>query len=224
MKDKISKLLALAAKGSGASLDEATAAMNMAMALMAKHGISQDQLGGAEKPKARKGLRHTDGLAQFEIDCADAAGVLYGCTAIFSNGGKSGYYFIGRPDNIDAAELTVFWLIEQVHDLFKTCMPRGVSAAYRAQYRKTFKDGCGVRVRERAHDLVKNANQIAHDIGSSALVVQGYFEGLKKENQLIIKEAGMNLKTMKDRHTYGNGTQDGYKAGDLVKLRREVQA
>ena len=226
IKDKIRKLLAMGAKDSGATEDEAETAMKIAASLMAKHGIEASTLGAqAEANKARWGTRIDKMMKTHQIMLASAAGVLYGCGFVTHDRGATGLTFIGRPDNIDAAEETLMWLMRQVEDFYKAALPSGLSQAARAEFRATFKQACAARVCNRAVKLIKDmssGDQAAQATGSNALVVKGYFESLKAENQLVVKES-QNVKPgrpMRLRH--GNGSNAGYQAGDRVQLRRQV--
>lgn len=220
IKDKIRKMMALGAKGSGASEEEAATAMRMAMGLMAKHGIDQATLGGP-KPTARMAARVDREIKSYEVSLAQAAGFLYGCKVLFWKGGQHGFAFIGRPDNTDAAEATMMWLTQQVEELYKAHLPRGMTQRDRAEYRRTFKTACANRVANRAAEFVRNPHQIASDIKSTALVVGDYFKQLQVENAVVM--ADMSIKTSRSRGTkWGNGTMAGMKAGDAVKLHKQV--
>ena len=220
IKDKIRKMMALGAEGSGASEEEAATAMRMAMGLMARHGIDQATLGGA-KPTARMAARVERKIQPHEVMTAQAAGVLYGCRILFWKSGKMGFAFVGRPDNTDAAEVTMMWLTQQVEELYKGHLPKGLSQRERQEFRKTFKVACAHRVHQRAVDFVNNPAQIATDIKSTALVVGDYFKQLQSENKEVI--ATMDVRKSKARGTNaGSGTFAGYRAGDSVKLHRQV--
>jgi hypothetical protein len=220
IKDKIRKMMALGAADSGATEDEAATAMRMAMGLMAKHGIDQATLGGA-KPTAKMAARIERKIQPFEVMTAQAAGTLYGCRILFWKGGKMGFAFIGRSDNTDAAEITMMWLTQQVEELYKGHLPKGLSQQARHEFRKTFKIACAHRVYQRALDFVRNPQQIASDIKSTALVVGDYFKQLEAENTAVI--ATMDTKKSRARGTRaGSGTYAGYRAGDSVKLHRQV--
>jgi hypothetical protein len=60
VEDKIQKLLALAAKNSGATDHERKTALKIIMALMAKHGIEQSKLGDKKAFKARFGIDQSE--------------------------------------------------------------------------------------------------------------------------------------------------------------------
>ena len=233
IKQKIRKLLAMAATGSGASEDEAATAMKMAMALMTRHGIEQDQLGG-ELPKAvfgqrgrtrdqKKGQRVNAAMIPHHVSLASAAATLYGCKALFYDRGRNGFVFVGRPDNIDAAETTLFWLIQQVEELFKEAkkikLEENEFIARTDEFRITFKEACSNRVWHRAIDLVKNPALIAQATGKNELVVKDYFEKLDAE---AVQAMGKVKPMRASKSKYGYGSIAGWKAGDKVKLRREI--
>lgn len=220
IKDRIRKLMALAADTSGASEAEADTAMRMAMGLMAKHGIDQASLGGP-KPTARMAARVEREIKPYEVQLANAAAYLYGCQALFWKNGRHGFAFIGRADNTDAAEETMLWLTKQVNALYSASVPKDLKTHKEwFEFRKTFKIACAHRVAQRAAEFVRNPHQIASDIKSTALVVSDYFKKLNAENALVMKE--MKTKTFRSRDVVGNGTRAGYRAGDQVQLHRRV--
>jgi hypothetical protein len=216
IKDKIRKLLALSAD-KGATEDEAASALRMAMALMAKHGIEQDQL-GVEKPKSRVGKVAAQAMQQYQVLVAQAAGHLYGCKVMTYNHGKSGFSFVGRPDNIDAAEDTCLWLFKQVEAIYKEALPPGLTQQARARFRKHFKNGCALRIWHRVQKLITDQDMVKAT-GSNAMVVKGYFEGLMAEAAQVLEERGV----VKGRASKIRYSDQGYAAGDTVKLRREAE-
>ena len=216
IKDKIRKLLAVA-HDKGASEEEAATAMRLAMTLMARHGIEQSQL-GAEKPKVHVDAATSEAVKKYELRVAQAAGILYGCNILIKNYGKDGFHWVGRPANIEAAELTYPWLLDQVEALYKASLPKGLSQTDRSEYRRTFKAACAERICMRAINLVKNPTAIE---GSTALVVQGYFDELTAENRSAI-ESQFKTRPMRMSFRLGNGSIDGARAGERVKLRQEV--
>lgn len=222
IKEKIKKLLAMGAKGSGATEDEAETAMRLAAGLMMRHGIEQSDLAGAAKPKATRGKRVNMTLKRYQTWTAQAAGVLYGCEVIVYDGGKAGFDYVGRPDNIDASEQTVMWLFRQVEEFYKQALRPGMTQAERAEFRRTFKEACALRVLKRARDLIANAAALATGSGSTALVVAGYFEGLKAENQLVLAAERVKIKRVAPVR-WGSGSSAGSAAGDRVQLRREIR-
>lgn len=228
IKSKIIKLLNLA-NDKGATEDEAGTAMRMALGLMTRHGIEQSALGeGLTPPRAKLGTFIKEKFHPHQITLATAAGTLYGCRLVcFGKGGSGGIQFIGRQDNIDAAELTLLYLTRQVEALYKTSLPKGMGKTARAEYRRTFKDACANRVSTRASLLMR---QMAFDqatakaaTGQNALVVQGYFEQCFKEADDMMKQSFGDVKGMERKFKYGSGSHAGNTAGDNVKLRQEVQ-
>lgn len=220
IKRKIRSLYALAAD-KGASEDEAATAMRMAAGLMMKYGISQDQL-GVKKPEAKKGSRLNARFEKYQIIVANAAAYLHGCRCIVYGGGAAGLCFVGRDENLDAAQATMIYLTQQLERLYKKSLPKGLSQKERSEYRKTFKWACALRVESRIFDLVKSMqtdNLIAQQTtGSTALVVKSHFDNLLSEAD---KAVG-NLPAMKLKAKFGSGSLDGHSAGDKVKLRQEV--
>jgi hypothetical protein len=142
-------------------------------------------------------------------------------------GGSGGLQFVGRQDNIDAAEATLLFLSRQVEAVYKARLPKGVDKRDRAEYRRTFKDACANRISTRANqlmrDMVLNNDLAKAATGSTALVVQGYFEQCFKEAEDMMKEEFPDIKSTERKYKYGLGSLDGREAGDQVKLRQEVK-
>lgn len=187
-KAKIAKLMNMTVEN-GCSEDEQETAMSMAAGIAARLGIelSTVQAAGAE-PTKRKASKKAFSQAwkDHQVMAFQAAGKLYGCDFYTYSGGKGGCYFIGRDENIELAEQTAFWLMRQVELLYKQYLPRGLSQSVRANYRKTFKAACAYRVLQRAEELMyemrSNDATAQKTTGSTALVVQGYFQTLAQEN------------------------------------------
>jgi len=191
-KERIKKLLAFAA-GNHNSEEEAANAMRMAAGLATSIGIELDSLRSKDAPIPKAVLKSSlTSLKVYESYCAEAAGVLYGCECSAPNFGKHGYWFVGREENIELAEQTMLWLVQQVEALYKIALPRGLSKRDRAEFRGSFKDACGQRLYHRAYDLMrkmKTDEQTAQaTTGSNALVVAGHFKQLQSEVEAYWEE------------------------------------
>jgi hypothetical protein len=184
-KARIAKLLNMTVEN-GCSEDEATNAMRMAAGLATKIGIELDAVrpAGAPKPKIVEKRKYTV-MKVYECFCSEAAAVLYGVDCYAPNYGKNGYWFLGREENVELAEQTMIWLVQQVEQLYKQSLPRGLSKRDRANFRGSFKDACGGRLYQRALLLMREMETqdatAQASTGSSALVVAGYFETLRNE-------------------------------------------
>lgn len=192
-KAKITKLLNMTVEN-GCSEDEQETAMAMAASIATRLGIDLEAQRQKEAtPAQRKAIKKAvnQEFKVHQVLAFQAAAALYGCDLYTYDHGKGGLYFIGREENVELAEQTAFWLMRQVELLYKEHLPRGLTQAVRAQYRKTFKAACAHRVAERAYALMremKRDNAAAQKAtGQNALVVQGYFEQLKKENEDYFK-------------------------------------
>lgn len=222
--DRIRKLQMMRVEN-GCSEDEAETAMRMWVGLMARHGIEQSQISKGQDAPAAIRKRVSETLRKHQLLCGQAAAVLYGCDFLVYSGGKMGVEFIGRTENTQAAEMTMFWLMNQMESFYKQALPRGLSKADRAEFRRTFKESCAARINTRAHAMVdemKRSDKLAQETtGSNALVVLGHFDQLKKENQLVT--ADMNIRKGRTLTiSSGSGTLAGRAAGDRVKLRKEI--
>ena len=221
--DRIRKLQNMTVEN-GASEDEAETAMRMAMGLMARHGIEQSMIKGVEAPKA-KTKRFSSAFKKHQLWCGQAAATLYGCKLLTLGGGKYGIEFVGRPDNIEAAEMTMFWLINQMDSFYKRALPKGLTQSARSEFRRTFKEACAVRIMQRARqmmdDIQKSDAAAQASTGSNALVVMGHFQQLAKENEDVL--AGMAIKKGRPKKmSVGSGTLSGAEAGNQIKLRKEI--
>lgn len=252
-KAKLSKLLNMTVEN-GCTEDEQESAMRMAAGIAARIGISLDSVAPAGQTEAqRKAIRKAMNQ-EFKIHqvlAAQAAAVLYGCEVYTYSGGKNGLFFIGREENVALTEQTMFWLMRQVELLYKQSLPKGMTQSARAEFRRTFKAACAHRVYQRAQQLMfkMRTDQAAAQeaTGSNALVVQGYFDTLRKENeqywlgtpeQQAAREAANKRYAERERAInkaakrkgprartlpMGNGSNAGFAAGDRVKLREEVR-
>lgn len=192
LRSRLRKLLNMTVEN-GCTEDEQESAMRMAAGLAARGGIESElealknaspDTGPVKRKATRKGF--TQEFKIHQLLAAQAAGLLYGCELYSYGGGKRGIFFIGREENIEAAEMTMFWLMRQVELLYKQSLPRGMTQSARAEYRRTFKAACAHRVYERARDLMwdmkMNEASAQQATGQNALVVQGYFKTLEQEN------------------------------------------
>lgn len=188
MKARIAKLLNMTVEN-GCTEDEQESAMRMAAGIAARMGISVDSVTpagatAAQRKAIRKGLSQEFKIHQ--VLAAQAAAQLYGCDVYTYSGGKGGLFFIGREENVELTEQTMFWLMRQVELLYKQSLPKGMTQSARAEFRKTFKAACAHRVYQRAVQLMREmrTNEAAAQAGTgqNALVVQGYFDQLKREN------------------------------------------
>lgn len=192
-KAKISKLLNMTVEN-GCSEDEQETAMSMAAAIATKLGIDleaqrQSEPTAAQRKAVRKAVNKEFKVHQ--VLAFQAAAELYGCELYAYSGGKGGVFFIGREENVELAEQTAFWLMRQVELLYKQSLPKGMTQSARAEFRRTFKAACAHRVYQRAVVLMREMRMNQHAAqeatGQNALVVQGYFEQLRKENADFFK-------------------------------------
>lgn len=184
-KERISKLMNMTTEN-GCTEDEANSAMQMAAGLAARLGINMDACrpAGSPKPKIVPKKSYKE-LKIHQALCGEAAAYLYGCEYEAENLGKYGHSFLGREENVELAEMTMLWLIRQVELLYKAHLPRGLTQKARAEFRRSFKEACAERVRDRARQLVRemkhnDASAVAAT-GSNALVVRNHFKTLEDE-------------------------------------------
>lgn len=225
--DKIKKLLAMSEKN-GATENEAATAMRMAASLALKHDIELSSLASSEKQKeAVDAFIRNEPMLKWEVYIRRAAGHLFGVQV--SHG--TTFHWIGKPADIENAELLVPYLTSQVGRIYKDALAAqgGMTQPARAKFRKEFKEGCAFRVNQRAQELIKKMQQDDREaqefVGSTALVVQHVFE----EKALDIRNWWDELaKTGRVKASRRKGPKvtetfrSGYQAGDRVNLRQNV--
>lgn len=217
IRERIRKLLALA-RDAGATSAEAEVALSKARQLMLDHGITDEPTEGQSSP-VRHGELH-DGLDnKWAIWLVLASAELYGASMLLRG---SHYYFVGRPDNIAAAEETLLYLIDQVEAKYKQALKalgeKGMNNKQtRAELRRTFKESAAIVVSHRVKAII-TAQHTAKN--GRALVVLNM--AAKEAADYVaehIKPKARNLKSAKP----GLGTTAGVVAGKSIKLQGEVQ-
>lgn len=218
--NKVKKLLMMTTEN-GASEEEMATAMRLAAGLMMRHNITQAEL-GVTPEQAKRGDKISAKFEKWQVVLANAAGHLYACRVIFYDNGKGGLLFAGRPENIDAAQATMFYLLTQVETLYKKNLTAGLTQKARGEYRKTFKFACALRVEQRAvrmmEELQSNDAAALQATTHKALVVRGQMLILQDEADQLV--SGTKKKQLSQKA--GSGTLDGQRAGDQVKLRQEL--
>lgn len=185
IRDRIAKLLNMTV-ANGCTEDEQETALRMASAMALKAGIELDSLRPKDAPKPKAVSRNKPAeMKPHQALCAVAAATLYGIECNVYKLGKDGIMFVGREDLIELAEETMFWLFRQIESLYKMALPKGMTQARRAEYRKTFKAACAERTRDRAwaymRELKNNERMAQEATGHNALVVRNHFETLADE-------------------------------------------
>lgn len=224
IKQKIKKLLAVANNAS-ASENESETAMAMAMGLMTKYNLQVNLVDDELKPISGEQRFHQLDENWHKVLVA-ASAMLFACTSIvFPRGGCQ---FIGRPQNVEAAEDTLLYLVNQVERLYKQNLPKGLSKGERAEYRRTFKWACAVRVNIRAQQIVNsiksNDEAALKYTGSRALVVVESIKAQLEEARAFMEKEFPDLRPAKYQpKKLGSGTEHGRMAGDLVEINRKVR-
>lgn len=221
--ERIRKLLALA-NDKGASENEASTAMKLAMGLMARHNIEEEAL--AKKDVKENLVKQYVSKEEFWHDAAfNASCHLFNCRMLFA--GSRGYWAIGHESHVAAALLTFPYITNQVERLYKQALPRGMTKSDRANFRRTFKDACARRVAVRAMELMaelrRNDEEAKAATGSTALVVASMMDRQLREVDDFMKTAfdKIGVRNVKGR-SGGLGTAAGDAAGHKVNLSRQV--
>lgn len=210
---RIKNLMDLA--GNNPSEEEAASAMSLARKLMLKHNLDESDLAESSGNLADFGDLQSYDQEYIRI-LFNGVGKM--TSTSFVNYGVGDYKIVGRKINQEVAQQLLVWLISQVEQLYKIHLPRGMSKAERAKYRKDFKRLCSYRIYERAKELVEAE---APSSDSTALIIV--------ENQLVaeieelFKEAGVGIKKSRIRlNSNSRGGRDGYSAGNAAALRQGV--
>lgn len=222
MHDKIAKLFALS-NDAGATENEAAQALRLATALMLKHNISEDEIRKNDAPKVCRGIEMEIEKKWHEV-VSWAVQDLYSVKSLWLN---DTFVFVGRADNIDAAQQTYVMIVDQIEMLYKQSLPKGMSKQDRAQYRRDFKQACAVRVQYRAREIV---NSLMRDeqtaqaaTGCTALVIINKRKELEQEIDDFFEE--ISIKKTKSRGVSvksSQGAADGLRQGNNVQLNRRV--
>lgn len=221
--EKIQKLLNLA-NHSNTPEQEAATAMRMAQALMARYNIEEEALAKKENRGQEIVKKYTEMHYDWYAPLFRAASMLYNCRMLFA--GKAHLMIIGTTVNVEAGLLTFAYLVAQVERQYKISLPRGMSKSDRANFRRTFKYACSIRVSQRAEELtaeLRTKDDVAVEAtGSRALVVADMMDvQLKAVDDFIENTMKLGVRKSKPRST-GLGTSAGYEAGNRVNLQRPL--
>ena len=220
--NKIKKLLAVAATGSGATEGEAMSAAALASALMLKHNIDVQLDDDKDEPTAQRGESLGGYDEPWHIECSGGAGYLYSCRPLIQRR-MGNIAFVGRPDNINAAEMTLKFFVDETERLYKLNLPKGLSKLDRANFRATFKMACARRIAARCWAIMETLRQddakAIEATGSRALVIVQSIDAMLAEADAMLGDA-KKLPVRKMR--FGLGTDAGRAAGDKVELQKKV--
>lgn len=211
LKAKLAKLLNMTVEN-GCTEDEQESAMRMAAGLAARAGIESELeklKNTGQQPATRKATRKnfSQEFKIHQVLAAQAAAELYGCEIYAYDRGKSGIFFVGREENIESAETTMFWLMRQVELLYKQNLPRGLTQSARAEERSKRL----ALQEEQRRAAMTPAQREAEDKEAE--------RQRKKWERQAARRKGPRARTLPT----GNGTSAGFAAGDSVKLRKEVE-
>lgn len=216
--DRIRKLLAVARSDSGASENEQAQAIKLANALMIKHGIeSVDD----DVKKVGPGAHITDLDKIHHHLVAHAIGKLYGCRPLFQQRGGA-FQFVGREDTRQAAELTVNYVCDQIDLLYRGGLPKGLSQADRAKWRKDFKKTCAMRVAQRVEEMIKDTESVVEATGCTAVAVIEHRKQLDLEVDDFLRAMGAKTTERALKTSNSQASRLGFEAGDKVQVHHGV--
>jgi hypothetical protein len=215
VKDKIRKLLAM---GQSPNENEAAVAMSKAAELMMRHNLTENDVSerlvgyGREIDTEEKRYRQIIGTA---------IGEMFSTIAIFRTREQKMFTFVGRESNVAASEDMYHFIVDQLEASYKQFLPKGMSKAERADYRRTFKWSMAVRI---AHRIIAISEEIASgttQAGANALVIVAKKEQLQAEAKAFIGPMKEEARTITQKP--GRGTFEGMMAGDTVQLQKTVK-
>lgn len=223
IRDRIRKLLRLA-RDKGANENEAAIALAAANRLMLEHDIAHVGEEDESVHVVRGDRMYVDRGERWELFVASATAKLYNCRSVQWRGDGS-HAFVGRVESVGACEETFVWICEQVDELYKEGLKafRGkvgvLDKSLRADFRKTFKEACAVRIHHRVDEIIaaNRGNIPAH----KALVVID--QALAAADELLDDE-GVKKGRSVARIRSGFGTGAGHAAGDAVKLQDDLRS
>lgn len=219
IRSRVRKLLALAGD-QGATENERAVAMQKAQALIEQHNI---ELGDDEhfedQIKIVKGDIFVKGMKlPFHKIVGRSVAALYECSHLI-HPRVDGHSYWGMSHQVEAAEETFLWIVAQIEDLYRVALKAfdgQLDKRQRAELRASFKDAAALRVEHRIREIIAQRKQ---NRDSRALVV------IDTAAQKIAEElANSNIKAAKPpalREGFGTGA--GYRAGDQVRIQKEVR-
>lgn len=217
--EKVKKLLARA-KGKGSTLDEMRMAMEKASAIMLEWNLQEGDL----ETQIKVGYGDFYGVQDKHlVFLAKAAGLLYGCLPMFtSNETDQTFRFVGREENVSAAQATYEFFVEEVRALGELLRPKklGGLAEYE-KYLERFYGTCSVRIFYEATRTVECLKP-----QSNALVPYQEIKLLENEALQFAQGSGEVIERGTANflvNPEGPGAGLGWKAGGLVKLHKEIE-
>ena len=158
-----------------------------------------------------------------------AAAVLNACSAYVNTtpDGYKLYRVVGEAHNREACKLMYEYLCKEVEKFYKIYLPKGMTQRDRANFRRTFKFACAVRLSTRAREIIRELRtneQVAQEhTGSTALVVSNYFTNQLNEIEKWLVDQGIRLIHTKSKGRSGGlGTSAGLEAGNSINLQRKL--
>jgi hypothetical protein len=219
--DKIRKLLRLAKDNTNEN--ESAAALATAQRLMFQHDIDNVEEVAEQPAVWGEWMTAVDFKDKWERVLLSAVATLYNCRVIFRS--RSGHVrFAGKAENVEACEVTLVWVRDQVNSLYKQALVafKQKTGGYTKQeymnFYFSFKEACALRIAQRAKEIIAAARREipAH----KALVVID--QSLAAADDLLVAEKIKKGRSVAISRGFGTGA--GMKAGDHVKLNREVKS
>jgi hypothetical protein len=228
--DKIRKLIALGENNPNEH--EAEQALALATRLMLQHGIDRDSLSEAQATVAYGDERIHD-VDAWHQRVGWAAGELFGTRiVIWRKADTDSLSFVGRADNVKMSLELAASIIAQIERLYKRHLPKNMTKADRAQYRREFKMAAATVVFHRAHRIMEDLRRAEAERAAAqapaatgtALSLIDHHKQLHEEADAFLK--GEDIKSRKVRDTAPKptlGNIHGMKAGEEVQIQEKVR-
>lgn len=239
IRDIVRQLLRLSQDAGATEAERATAAAKAAD-LMQKYAIEVEQDADTGEPVIRGDWVHGDWTEKWHEFVANGVAMIYGCRVVTGVGRADGrktrkaqgaFQFVGRPNDIEAAEETMRWLFEQIEAEWKNTlaiirsqpvwgqMHESQRKEIRCEMRETFKAGAGVRIFERAEAIMAamrgETAKLAHDTSKALAIID---QNLAEADALLTDCKSLTIRAP----TSGLGTKLGQMAGDRLELQKTM--
>lgn len=216
--ERIRKLLAL---GKSSNEHEAKIAMERAHKLLAEHNLSIGAVEGALDDAGDGALVYGQG-GPWARQVAGGIAKLYFCRFFFDTltpgGRKDSLVFVGRKTNVEVAKMVA-------HHVLETIRLEAARQSSDEAYRNAFRNGAGVRVRQRCEALVLEAmrGEVKAESGK-ALVLASTYDREKALADRHIEKMGVKLHTPRSHMSSRSreGMEAGRALGDRVSLRPHI--
>jgi hypothetical protein len=215
--DRVRKILRLA-RDRGASEHEAASAMEMASRIMLEHGLTDSDVEEPEELAFQSRPLAAD--ETWKILVGSCCGALHACRVLraASEEGRTVVMFLGRRTNVETAEETHEFLVDQIQRSYeeKVRELQWARTPRPPDFEETFKDAMAMKLIDRAWRIVE-ANRLEIPPERALVLIDGSLaaadEVLRRTN-VPSREAPSASR--------GSGTGVGWMEGDRLRMRPSV--